>query len=304
MIENRKKIFVLTCLGYGTVDSTASAYSMIKKHLVESMEISETFLGLVDSATTLGTIIGIFLMIRLTHNICRNYLLCALLHSFCLLLLIPITKTSHYSHYSTYLLIIAMFSAGICKAAIVFPQILFSSHFNSNDEQHLFNVWYGLTFLGDTSGVLISKLIIVEFGWEVNVLFFAIFFILVGLSIYMFVPEPSSQPEEQVQSLSTTIQGMKGFLSSIPNRLIAADFVLEEILFFNIMLWMPYCFYLHHLESYDYIATLSFPICITLGALFFEYPLSFCKSYARSILTAMISISSVAFFSMFITPLQ
>ena len=60
------------------------------------------------------------------------------------------------------------------------------------------------------------------------------------------------------------------------NRLITADFALQEVLYNNIILWMPYSFEKNGLKGQDYIATLAFPIMIALGALFVEYPISYC----------------------------
>ena len=129
--------------------------------------------GLVDSVTIIGTILGTFLMISLTTNIKRNFLIFSIIHSifFCMLTLSPQIPND----VGQIIILICMFIVGIAKASIVFPQILFGNFFHSGEEKFYFNLWYGITFLGDTCGILISKAIIsmLRLGWEVNLYFFS-----------------------------------------------------------------------------------------------------------------------------------
>lgn len=66
---------------------------------------------------------------------------------------------------------------------------------------------------------------------------------------------------------------------------------------------MPFSFEINGLEGQDYIATLSFPIAIALGALVVEYPLSYCEAYSKYLLTAMILVCCGTFFVMMRTEL-
>ena len=114
--------------------------------------------GLVDSVTIIGTIVGTFLMISLTKKIKRNFLCFCILHSifFSMLGLSPYIPEK----VGQIFILVCMFIVGIAKASIVFPQILFSNFFHSGEEKFYFNLWYGITFLGDTCGILISKFLI------------------------------------------------------------------------------------------------------------------------------------------------
>ena len=86
-------------------------------------------LGNVDSVTIIGTIVGTFLMINLTKSIKKYFLIFSLIHTlfFCMLTIsdqIP-EKTANV------IIMVCMFIVGVAKASIVFPQILFSSFFDS-----------------------------------------------------------------------------------------------------------------------------------------------------------------------------
>ena len=85
-----------------------------------------------------------------------------------------------------------MFIVGLCKASVVFPQILFGNFFHHTSEKFYFNLWYGLTFLGDTFGILLSKVIIsmLALGWEVNLYVFSGVLCLSTFLIYFMIDDP------------------------------------------------------------------------------------------------------------------
>lgn len=93
---------------------------------------------------------------------------------------------------------------------------------------------------------------------------------------------------------------IRNFLRPTANKLIAADFALEEVLYNDIILWMPLSYEINELAGQDYIATLAFPVMIAFGAVITEYPLSFCEDKSRYILTFMTLINFGNFLAMFI----
>ena len=85
-----------------------------------------------------------------------------------------------------------MLIVGIAKAASVFPQILFSNYFDSLTEKFWFNFWFGLTFLGDTLGILISKMIVdwLGLGWQANLIFFSALLIVSAVVVFLLIEDP------------------------------------------------------------------------------------------------------------------
>ena len=194
---NKCLIFILTSWSYGALEGTASAFSMTKEPMSQDLSLSEPYLGLVDSVTIIGTILGTFLMISLTRNIRRNFLIFTIIHSifFCML-----TFSEHIpGGVGKVVILVCMFIVGVSKASIVFPQIMFSHFFDSGEEKFLFNLWYGLTFLGDTLGILLSKLIISELklGWDINIYFFSAVLLLSTTMIYFLIGDPPNHEEEE-----------------------------------------------------------------------------------------------------------
>ena len=134
-------------------------------------------------------------MISLTTNIKRNFLIFSIIHSIFFSML---TISDHIPNdVAQGVILTCMFIVGIAKASIVFPQILFGNFFHSGEEKFYFNLWYGLTFLGDTCGILISKAIIsmLKLGWEKNIYFFSFILCLSTFLIFLFIEDPTVNAE-------------------------------------------------------------------------------------------------------------